>query len=134
MRTETDAVTLSQAARVLNRDTSTLRRWIKKGCPTVRMGETGREGSLVCLDDIKRWRAGVDGIGSTELLETFATALLDSLKRDEVHLRAEITERQTAIALLLAFNRLFKNMYHREIDKDDPLPEAIRQIRTFAVE
>ncbi len=96
------------------------------------MGETGREGSLVRIDDIKLWRAGVQK-NEDNILEKVADAFLDALKRDGVHERVGVTEREAAMILLMAFNRLFKNMKLREIEKEDSLPEAIKHLCTFAV-
>lgn len=127
-----NTVTLTEAARELNKSESTLRRWIRKGCPAIRLGETGRDGSLVRIDDIKQWRAGVS-INADHDLEIVAEALLDTLKRDCVHERAVISERQAAIVLLLAFQRYFRNTKHRQPEKEDVLPETIEHLCTFAV-
>ena len=126
-------ISIDEAAKALNRTPSTVRRWIRNGCPTVRLGETGREGSLVMLDDVQRWRAGLSGVGDDNELQQIADSLLDTIKRDEVYERAGISERQAAIVLLLAFQRYFRNTKHRQIEKEDVLPDAIEQICTIAV-
>ncbi|MCC6543093.1 MAG: hypothetical protein IT392_01150 [Nitrospirae bacterium] len=126
------AVKITQAAKELRKTPSTIRRWIRQGCPTVQLGETGREGSLVILEDIKLWRAGIQR-NDDIVMDKVAIALLDALKRDGVHERAGTSERQAAMILLLAFNRYFKNEKLREIDRDDKLPDAIVQICTIAL-
>ena len=126
-------ITLKAAAQTLNKSESTLRRWIRRGCPTVQLGETGREGSLLILEDVQRWRVGLSGVGDDNELQQIADSLLDTIKRDEVYERAGISERQAAIVLLLAFQRYFRNTKHRQIEKEDVLPDAIEQICTIAV-
>lgn len=49
-----------QAARELSVSASTIRRWISRGAPTVSLGKEGRgNGSLVDVDQLRAWRAGV---------------------------------------------------------------------------
>lgn len=52
------AVPIRQAAQVLGKTESTLRRWVSRGAPTARPGEPRRgAGALVDVDALKRWRS-----------------------------------------------------------------------------
>ena len=128
-----EGISLTQAAQTLRKSESTLRRWIRRGCPTVQLGETGRAGSLLILEDVQRWRVGLSDVSEDDILQRIADALLDTIKRDEVHVRADVSERQAATILLLAFQRYFRNTKHRQIETEDVLPDAIEQICTFAL-
>ena len=56
-----DAMPLAQAARELGIDPVTLQRWIKRGCPVMRLGAKGRgRSSVVSVAAIRTWRAEND--------------------------------------------------------------------------
>jgi hypothetical protein len=57
------AITLRAAARALDVDEATVRRWIRDGAPCERLGARGPgRGALVVLEKLKRWRAKQAGI------------------------------------------------------------------------
>ena len=75
------AVLLAEAAEAIGKSEATLRRWIARGAPTVRLGGPGRaHGFLVDIADLRRWRAReVDKTAATnrEFVERLATILRD---------------------------------------------------------
>jgi hypothetical protein len=53
------AVSLAEAARELGKSEETLRRWVREGAPTARLGESGRgRGSRVDPEALRHWRKG----------------------------------------------------------------------------
>ena len=75
----TSPVPLRVAAKVLNVDVSTLRRWIRAGACTVRPGEPGRgHGAMVNVADLQRWRAthGATAVLAEEWQQQVAEAFL----------------------------------------------------------
>jgi hypothetical protein len=53
-------LSLAQAARELNLAVSTLRRWVRRGAPTLQPGQVGRnKGAIVDVNALRRWRAGI---------------------------------------------------------------------------
>lgn len=120
------AVSLREAARALDVDVSTLRRWIQRGAPTVNgPGEVGRgNGSEVDPEAVRRWK---DGTPATLDLEALAVALWDVLRRDQADALTGITERQCAGVLVLVFDRMFMNLTHQAPDLAT-LPARVRQL------
>jgi len=125
-----EAISINRAAKVLNKTPSTLRRWIQKGAPTVKLGSVGRDnGSLVNIADLQRWRGG--GVTATEnndeLLSRLAVALLDTIRRDEAHIRVGISEKQAASLLVLVYQRYYRNLVNEQVDIER-LPEEMKHI------
>ncbi|HBO83540.1 MAG TPA: hypothetical protein DD641_00820 [Deltaproteobacteria bacterium] len=130
-----EALCINRAAKVLNKTPSTLRRWIQKGAPTVKLGSVGRDnGSLVNIADLQRWRSGGHAAASDdERLQFIATVLMDAFKRDEIHLRIGITARDCAGLLALVYERYHKNLLREPLDSKE-LPPEIEQLCTIWVE
>lgn len=130
-----NGVPLKDAARQLGKSEATLRRWIQRGAPTVSLGSCGRgKGSTVDPEALRRWKTGGGaGPDRKDLPETIATALWDTLRRDEVHLRIGVAEGQAAGLLALAFERIWKNLTHEPIDTQR-LPDKIAQLCAVYVE
>jgi|SRR3989304_1052008 len=129
-------ISITKAARALNRTPSTLRRWVQKGCPCVRPGEVGRgKGSLLNLNDVIAWRGGgqVQKEGDAERLGFIADVLMDSLRRDKIHERIGITSKQTAGLLALVYERYHKNLIKEPVERDK-LPEQITQLLAIFVQ
>lgn len=128
-----EVVTINKAAIALGKSPSTVRRWIQKGAPTVRPGEVGRgRGSIVRVKDLLQWRGAVQ-VPCKERLDFIASALMDCLRRDEIHERIGITSRQTAGVLALVYERYHKNLLYEPLDRDK-LPEQITQLLAIWVE
>ena len=134
--TLSDGISINKAAKMLGKTPSTVRRWVQKGCPCVRPGETGRgKGAILSLDDVMAWRGGGHVMASDdERLQFIATVLMDCIKRDEVHLRVDVTQREMAALLVLVFQRYWLNLTHRAIDELQDLPEEIKQLLAIYVE
>ena len=125
-----EVLTINKAARALGKTPSTLRRWIQKGAPTVKLGSVGRDnGSLVNIADLQCWRGGGGAVTANddELLARLAIALLDTIRRDEVHHRIGITEKQAAALLVLVYQRYYRNLVNEQVDIDN-LPEEMKHI------
>ena len=121
-------IPITQAAKRLRKSPSTVRRWIQKGAPTVRLGEVGRnKGSLVNIEDIQRWRGGVADVSHEERLQFIATVLMDSFKRDEITIKTGITIRELAGVLALVYERYHKNLTCSPVNPDS-LPDEIKQL------
>lgn len=133
MTTMTAGVSVKEAARVLRKSPMTLRRWIKAGAPCVSLGEVGRgHGAIVDLDAIQRWRAAQVAPGLTDTaqavqLDQLAESLWRVLRSDEADRKVGISERQAAGLLLLAFERLSKDLTHRAVDLEG-LPPRMKQL------
>ena len=114
-------IPLRLAAKQLRLHRSTLSKWLKAGAPCVEEGSDGRgHTAIVDLDALMRWRAGKLAPGlaqrnEDDMLQLFETALMDSLKRDDLARRAKITDMQAALILLVIFERLYRNV------KQEPL-------------
>lgn len=121
-------IPITQAAKILRRHPATIRKWIAAGAPTVEHGSVGRgKGSLVRVDELRRWRAGsVAAIDDEALFQRLAVALEDTIKRDAVHERVGIHEGQCAGVLALTFERLSRNLMQRQVDLDRTPPEIAR--------
>lgn len=123
------AVTITAAALLLKRSPVTIRRWIKHGAPTARLGKEGRgNGSLVVPADLLRWNAGVESVEASEILPQLATALWDVFKRDAAgglpaHHLIGIEEWRAAAYLVEVFERLAQGLAG---SVPDPLPDQIR--------
>ena len=132
-----EVLTLDQAARRLGKSPCTVRRWIAKGAPTVSLGKEGRgNGSLVDLDQVRRWRAGIAGLdiqppGETDSLQRLATALWDVFKRDAgvgdggypAHRLLGIRDYQAAALLVEVYERHAQDLTG---SIPDPLPTEIQ--------
>ncbi|HJW87062.1 MAG: hypothetical protein A2132_06265 [Nitrospirae bacterium RBG_16_43_11] len=123
---------INKAAKALNRSPSTVRRWIQQGAPTVRLGSVGRDnGSLVNIADIQRWRGGgAVTANDDELLARLAIALLDTIRRDEIHISVNISERDAASLLVLVYQRYYRNLTNEQVDIDN-LPDEMKHICAF---
>lgn len=131
---EQEVITLEEAARELKKSPSTLRRWVRRGCPTVSLGQAGRgKGSIVRLSDIQRWRAGNAEVSQDERLQFLAICLMDCYKRDEIHRRIGITAREAAGLLAFVYERYYKNLTHEPLDTNN-LPPEIKQLCTVWIE
>lgn len=128
-----DGITISSAARMLKRSESTIRRWVQRGCPCVRPGETGRgKGAILNLSDVMRWRGGgVAEISPDERLQSVATVLMDCLKRDGIHERIGITGRELAGLLVLVFERYYKNLLHEPVNPEKLPPEIVQLLAVW---
>lgn len=117
---------IAEAARQLDVDVSTLRRWIQRGAPTVNgPGEVGRgHGSEVDPEAVRRWK---DGTPATLDLDALAVALWDVLRRDQADALMGISERQCAGVLALVFDRVVMNLTHHPADLAT-LPARVRQL------
>ena len=123
-------ISITKAARALNRTPSTLRRWVQKGCPCVRPGEVGRgKGAILNLQDVITWRGGggVFQASDDERLEFLAGVLMDVLRRDEIHERIGIEASEMAGMLVLIYERYHKNLTHEPVDRQQ-LPPEIAQL------
>ena len=125
-----ETVSINQAAKQLGKASSTVRRWVQKGAPTVKLGSVGRDnGSLVNIADLQCWRGGGGAVTANddELLARLAIALLDTIRRDEVHHRIGITDKQAASLLVLVYQRYYRNLFNGQVDIDN-LPEEMKHI------
>jgi hypothetical protein len=125
-----NGIPLAQAAKELRRHPATLRRWIKRdGCPTVELGEVGRgKGSLVDLEQVKRWRAEHTGASTApredeRILSVIAESFSDCLKRDEAHRRVDMKHGPASGLLALCFQRVWQNVTRRPLHEFVPPPE-----------
>ena len=123
-------ISLVEAAKHFNVHPYTVRRWIvKEGCPCESLGTVGRgKGSLVDPEEVQRWRAEKYGAvtvqrETAEVLAIIATALIDTLKRDQAHERVDIHQGQASGLLALAYQRIWQNLTRRPLDEFVPPPE-----------
>jgi hypothetical protein len=125
------AVKIAEAARALQKDPATLRRWVQRGCPTVNgPGAAGRgHGTEFDLDAVRRWKAGNLGhLDDAEQLQRLAVGLWDCLRRDEVHRLVGISERQAAEVLALVYERMHKNLTQQPLGDLSALPEEMKRL------
>jgi hypothetical protein len=133
------AVTLTVAARELEKSPATLRRWIAAGAPTVRLGEAGRsKGSLVIVSDLIAWRAAQEGIkvSAAHDLDAIARGLLEAYSRgnggnsDPVWRELGVPSGRAAVVLAEAYVSIVRALAGREPQE---YPAAIETLHKCAV-
>jgi len=126
---------LAQAAKHLRLHRSTLSKWLKAGAPCLEEGQSGRgHTAMVDLDALMRWKAGKLAPGlaqrnDEDLLALMATVLMDALKRDALATRTKTTEAQAALAVLIIFERLYRNVKQQPLTPQH-IPEQMRHLCT----
>lgn len=130
MKPPINGLPIVQAAKALKKDLSTVQKWIARGAPTVRPGSPGRgKGAVVNLKDLLRWRAGDFAQDDhEEILERLAVAMWDTFLRDDLAGRIGITKKESAGALILMFERFYKNLKHGPVPELEKLPETMRKL------
>jgi hypothetical protein len=127
-------ISLAEAARRLEVDRATVRRWIQDGAPVERPGEVGRgRGALIRLSDLRRWRA--ERAGAVEpadkrlpeaVCAAVARGLWQAFRRGNGGDSSPVWEVQrvgsgrAAMVLSAAFASI-----HREITGREPLPAEL---------
>ena len=122
-------MTVRQVAKALRVDPSTVRTWLRRGdCPSVRKGRRGPGGSAILnLQDVIAWRGkGQGGLATDEVMRRIAEALLESVERDHVDVRVDITKEAAIAAMLIVWDRCCKTF--GESFKWDAQPESIRAL------
>lgn len=115
---------IRQAAFALRVHPATVRSWIAEGCPCVSVGEVGPgRGATVDLESVRAWRAArlVPGLQSREQADALMiveTALLDSLKRDDLARRVSISPTQAIHLVLLIYERAYRNIKESALTVD----------------
>ena len=126
---------LKEAAKTLRLHRSTLSKWLKQGAPCLEEGSSGRgHTARVDLEAIQRWRArkfaaGLAQRNDTELLDLMATALMDAMKRDDLQHRTKTTADQVALAVLIIYERVYRNVMQQPLEPQD-VPHAMRNLCT----
>jgi len=127
-------VSVPEAGTYFGFDCSTVRYWIQKlGCPVYELGSVGRGcGSRLNLDDVERWRIArlvptCAAKAQEDVLAIVERALLDSLKRDDLANRTKMTGAQAALAVLIIFERAFKNLKQQPLEHEH-VPEQLRNL------
>ena len=114
-------------------DPSTVRRWIQKGCPCISLGSVGRgRGSRLDLEAVSRWRVSqlvptVAHRREDDVLLVIETALLDSLKYDDLANRIKCSESQSALAVMIIFERCYRNVKHEALEPRH-IPEQMKHL------
>lgn len=128
-------VSIKAAARELGRSVATVRRWVREGAPTVRLGEVGRgRGSLVEAEALRRWREGTPASPEGLTLATVAAALYDAYRRaPEGHSQpawAELglSHQQAAVLLVEAYREIARSVEGRY---PDALPEEMARLASI---
>ena len=121
-------VRLEEAARELGKSPVTLRKWIAQGAPCARPGEPGRgKGALVCVIDLKRWRAKVEGTSREEELAALAGILRDFERR-----YPDAAGLPPAAILAAAFRYVRTRRVGTPLD--DPVPADIQALEELALQ
>lgn len=126
-------VSLRESAKFFRVDVSTIRRWVQIGCPCLALGSVGRgHGTLLDLEAVARWRAAQCVPQLTEraydhVLELAEVALIHALTRDGLARRTRTTDAQAALSVLIIFERLYRNIMQRPLEKAQ-LPEQLRHL------
>jgi hypothetical protein len=130
------AIKLDQAAAALGVTGATVRRWVREGAPCVEMGGAGRgKGSLVDLDELRRWRAGAAVVpDGDDLVQRLPELLFDFWRRDSgldgpAHRDLGISDRAAAAYLATLFGYVRTRL---DLDADD-LPPEIERLRSVFV-
>jgi phage terminase Nu1 subunit (DNA packaging protein) len=128
-------VPLAQAAKRIGKHRSTLSKWLKQGAPCVEEGHDGRgHSAIVDVDALMRWKAGKLAPGlaqrhDEDILKLMETALMDALKRDELQHRTKTTAAQAALAVLIIFERVYRNIKQQPLEARD-VPAQMRNLCT----
>jgi hypothetical protein len=118
-----------QAARYFKVHVSTVRRWIRAGCPCLEEGSVGRtHGSRLDFNAVQHWLTEqrvpmLAQQAQRDELGTMATALYDCLKRDGLM-------GQTLPAELMVgkiYKRLYKNLTKTDLQWQD-VPEELKRV------
>lgn len=119
------AVTAFVAARELNTTATTIRRWIREGCPAVR----SHRPAMVDIDAVRAWRDRADPLALLRrvLLETYQREAANGMP---AHRCLSIPDRQAAVLLLMTYDRLHVALAGTEPSR--PWPPEIAQLRRFA--
>jgi hypothetical protein len=129
----TAGVTVPQMAKMLRKSRMTILRAIQAGAPCLHLGTVGRgHGSRLDPDAFQLWLATQAAPGLTHTaqaiqLDQVAESLWRVLRSDEAAAKVAISERQAAGLLLLAYERLAKDLTHRPVDLAD-LPQRMKQL------
>jgi hypothetical protein len=132
-------LSLTEAANALGVHVATLRKWIRQGAPTLALGSVGRtHGTQVDPEAVKLWRAqravpSLTHTAQADTLQTVAVALFDTLKRDDLAATAGLTDGQAAMAVLMVFERAYKNV-KREPLAVDGVPELLKPFHAIVLE
>jgi len=131
-------VTAAAAALELGVNEGTVRRWIREGAPCERLGGRGPgRGSLVVVDDLKRWRAGRAGLivgesAGPDLSVIVARGLLRAFKRgtkgttEPTWVKLGDNGSRAAIILADAYTAIFFELTGREPELESLPPPEIQ--------
>lgn len=117
-------------------DRSTVCRWIHLGCPVSDLGSVGRgRGSQLDPESVTHWLVSrhvpvVVQQSDDRVLGLVAHALLDAVKRDDLARRTKTTEPQAALAVMIIFERVFRNVKQAPLTRDQ-VPEHLMQLCTI---
>ena len=124
-------MTVGAAATHFKVHASTIRSWIRRGCPCIESGSVGRgHGSRLDHQAVERWLIeqrvpSVAVQAERDVLAIAETALSDLLKRDRWMGQTLPAERFA----LLFYERLFRNIKQRPLQAND-LPAELKRIVT----
>jgi hypothetical protein len=125
------AIPLRQAARALGLSVETVRRDVRRGCPTARLGGPGRNrGTLLDLNAYRRWRAAKRSTEAPEVSPDewllWVAAALRAFHREGYHVAVRLDHRDAAALLVCFFE--FVCARHGSTLKD----ESIELLRALA--
>ena len=126
-------MTVGAAATHFKVHASTIRSWIRRGAPCLEAGSVGRgHGSRLDPQAVQNWLVAqrvpsVAVEAEQEVLTILATALFDSVKRDHLADQIGMTEAQAARAVLVIFERAFRNVRRQPLQRRD-LPEEMKRL------
>ena len=129
-------MTVHAIAKKFEVDRSTVSRWIQAGCPVLELGSVGRgRGSQLDPEAVARWRVGqcapaVARQSDEHVLGVVTQALLDALNRDDLARRTKTTEAQAALAVLIVFERVYRNLKERPLTREQ-LPKPLMRLCTI---
>jgi phage terminase Nu1 subunit (DNA packaging protein) len=113
---------LRAAAKVLQVDPSTLQRYLRKGCPSLRKGRRGPGNSaLVDLRQVRAWLGPASAPDPDMILRQIAEALVLALTEDRADMRAETSQAIVAAAFYVAFERCCTVFGHRYRSDENPI-------------
>lgn len=132
-----NGITLTEAAKQMNRSAATLRRWVQQGAPTVTPGYVGRgHGALVDPAALQRWRYGeVSQAGEAEQVALLAQAFSDFFRHDSginapAHRTLGIRDREAAALLATLFEYTARRITGHDLET---LPPEIARLRAICV-
>ncbi len=130
MNPASPACAVCEAAKHFAVDPSTVRRWIKAGCPVVRQGRRGPGGGArLNLDEVAIWRGladGPPGITAGDIVLRIAETLEKTLRVERVDIRADISSECAAAALMIVWDQCCKTFGISF--RFDAQPEPIRAL------